>query len=401
MSGRWLFTLVACVAALAGGGLGAREDASLEVIIERPTPESAVLGELEIVARVLATEPLEVVRFYVDGRLKAEFQQPPFRARVDVGDLPAEHRVLVQARGVSGATASATVVTPRMHIAEELQVDLQQLYVTAVDRSGRPVLDLERSEFEVRVQDSRPSLVTFERGDVPFTAVVLLDGSASMAGEKLVAARRGAEVFARGMGELDEASLAVFSDSLRVATPFTTVPEVLLAGLGAVTAQGGTALHDVLYRACRQLERRQGRRVVVLLSDGIDSHSVLRAADLVEAVRRSQAILYWLHLPVADQSAVGSALPRLFSMWKDAAAYREDYDLLTRTVTSSGGRIIPVHSTREIAPAFQEILRELRQQYVLGFYPPAGIRGRGWTRISVRVTRPGVEARTAQGYLGS
>jgi len=88
-------------------------------------------------------------------------------------------------------------------------------------------------------------------------------------------------------------------------------------------------------------------------------------------------------------------------MWKDAATYKEDYDLLTRTVTASGGRIIPVNSTREIAPAFQGILWELRQQYVLGFYPPAGMRGRGWTRISVRVTRPGVETRTAQGYLGS
>ena len=401
MSRRWLPIAVACVVMAFGGAVAAREDASLEVIIERPTPESAVFGELEIVARVLATEPLEVVRFYVDGRLKAEFQQPPFRARVDVGDLPAEHRVVVQARGVSGTTASATVITPRMHIAEELQVDLQQLYITAVDRSGRPVLDLGRNEFEVRVQDSRLSLVTFERGEIPFTAAVLLDGSASMAGEKLAAARRGAEVFARGMGELDEASLVVFSHGLRFATPFTTVPEVLLAGLGSVVAQGGTALHDVLYRACRQLERRQGRRVVVMLSDGIDSHSVLRAADVVEAVRRSQAILYWLHLPVADQPAAGSSLPRLFSMWKDAATYKEDYDLLTRTVTASGGRIIPVNSTREIAPAFQGILWELRQQYVLGFYPPAGMRGRGWTRISVRVTRPGVETRTAQGYLGS
>ncbi len=83
------------------------------------------------------------------------------------------------------------------------------------------------------------------------------------------------------MRELDESKVTVFSDVIQNTTPFSGNPEVLTAGLTSALGHGGTAINDNLYVALKLLESRQGRRLVVLLSDGINSHSTLDVADVL------------------------------------------------------------------------------------------------------------------------
>lgn len=369
----------------------------ITVSLDSPDPFKPAYGAVEVRAVVVAEEEIERVAFYVDGTVVGEVSGPPYRLRVDLGDDVAAHRFEVVAYGVTGATGTGRLTTPPLRIDDEVAVHLQQLYVT-VSRAGERLLDLTAEEFEILDERRSQKLVTFARGDVPFTALVLLDASTSMAGAKLAAALRGAAAFFDGMRPLDEGKLLVFSDRILHATPFTTFPDVLSAGLGRVEARGGTAINDHLYLALKQLEERQGRRVVLLLSDGVDSHSVLPTADVAAVARRSQALIYWLRLPYGG-GAAGGDLPALTTAWRSADDYRREFDLLGRTVEESGGRIHLLGSADEIVPAFQGILAELRDQYVLGYYPLVPRHDGSWRQVRVRVRRRGVEVRSRGGYF--
>ena len=372
---------------------------SISVSLDSPDPFSPASGAVTIEAVVIAEEPIERVAFYVDGVVVGELEEPPYHLETDVGQQNTEHRFQVVAYGASGATGSASLTTPAFRVDEVVSITLQQLYVT-VTSSGERVKDLTREDFAVYDEGDRQQIVTFARGDIPFTAAVLVDSSTSMQGDKLAAALAGAEAFFAGMQRLDEGKLLVFSDRILHSTPFTTFQDVLTAGLPTVTARGGTALNDHLYLALKQLENRQGRRVVVLLSDGVDSHSVLQMSEVAANARRSQALIYWLRLPYRDGDAAGAEkLPDMSSPWRSKEDYHREHDTLRRTVEESGGRVQLLTSLDEITPAFAGILAELREQYVLGFYPERARNNGSWRRLSVRVRPPNTEVRCREGYV--
>ncbi len=372
---------------------------SISVSLDSPDPFTPAHGLVRIESVVVAEEAIERVAFYVDGVVVGELEQPPYELLADVGEENREHRFQVVAYGASGATGSSSLTTPAFRVDEIVSITLQQLYVTVTSGDHR-LTDLGRGDFAVYDQDTRQRIVTFARGDIPFTAAVLLDSSVSMEGDKLRSALAGAETFFRGMQKLDEGKLLVFSDRILHTTPFTTFQDVLTAGLSRVRARGGTALNDHLYLALKQLETRQGRRVVVLLSDGVDSHSVLSMSEVAEHARRSQALIYWLRLPYRKAAGkTGDELPSISSPWRDTEGYNREIELLRRTVTESGGRVELLSSLAEITPAFAGILAELREQYVLGFYPEHARHDGSWRRLNVRVRSPGAEVRCREGYV--
>jgi VWFA-related protein len=259
------------------------------------------------------------------------------------------------------------------------------------------LLDLEKDEFEIRDEGERQEILTFARGDVPFAAVVLLDTSLSMQGPRLVAAQAGARAFFSGMRGLDEGKLVLFADRSVVSTPFTSVSEVLLAGISGAVAGGGTTLNDQLYLALKLLERRQGRRVVIVLSDGLDANSVLSVSDVLLKARQSQALVYWIRLHQTSAKSSGK-LGDLFSAWRDATWYHQQIKILEEVAVQSGGRVVMAEQA-EIPQAFGEILRELREQYVLGYYPTVQHHDGRWRSVRVKVARDKVTVRAREGYL--
>jgi Ca-activated chloride channel family protein len=318
--------------------------------------------------------------------------------RVNLGEENRSHTFEVIATDVEGGEARETITTLPVPISAKYEVELQQLYVTAT-RDGERVLDLNEEDFSILDEGRPQELVTFAHGDVPFTAVLLIDGSASMYGSKMEAARAGAIAFVEGMRELDRGKVMVFSDVIQNSTPFSGVREVLTAGLTGVTGQGGTALNDHLYSALKLLEGRQGRRVVVLLSDGTDHHSTLKMEQVFERARLSQALLYWIRLGQVQGVNTAGRSKTLSTAWRGPAEYQRQFDLLIRAVENSGGRIIDASSAADIRPIFIEILRELREQYALGYYPD-NLRDDGrWHRVKVRVNVDGITVRTHDGYV--
>ena len=392
--------LVGWVLAAASAAFMANADDS-DVIwtrLVRPEDGSEVIGKVELEADVVSREEIRDVVFFVDGRPIGMLSEAPFRMQVDLGSQNRTHTIEVVATDVTGRQARDQVTTKSVTVGSEYEIDLQQLYVT-VTRAGQRVLDLEREDFTILDDGKDQGLVTFAGGDVPFTATLLIDASASMYGSKLEAARAGATAFIEGMRDLDHGKVVVFSDVIQNSTPFSGVRDVLTAGLIGATGQGGTAINDNLYAAMKLLATRQGRRLVVLLSDGIDSQSALDGEDVLDYARRSQAMVYWIRLLRPDESLEEEKRPQMASAWRTPADYRRQESSLRKVVELTGGRIMPARSVDEITPIFIEILRELREQYALGYYPSVHRKDGSWHTIKVRVDRPEVEVRTIEGYL--
>jgi Ca-activated chloride channel family protein len=364
---------------------------ALEVRIVQPPPGQPLLGEVEVRVEVLpAGAAVERVEILLDGKPVGTAEQAPYRLRLDAGDEGREHRLEAVAHGADGSTASAVLLAPALEADARIQVDLQQLFVT-VERGGRPALDLGRDDFTVLDQGVPQPVVTFGRGEVPFTAVLLVDSSDSMYGGDLEKALEGARTFFAAMAPLDQAKLMLFSDHIRLETPFTSVQPVLTLGLRGVEAAGGTALNDALYLAVKRLETRRGRKIAVLLSDGVDVESVLSIAE-ARAIARRQVTLYWLRLPGAGK---GKKVV-VQSAWRDPAEHEREIAQLRAAVLESGGRILDLAGVEQIPATLTTLLQELRDQYVLGIAPRTGRPG-AWHEIKVQV-RDG-EARTQDGYF--
>lgn len=356
----------------------------------------AIFGPVELHLEVRADERVEAVEFILDGHVVGRVETPPYRLLVDVGQENREH--LIEARALSAGRELARVelLTPAITVDEVVDLDLQQLYVT-VSAKGKRVLGLEKEQFRLADRGREQEIITFETGNLPFTAILLFDASGSMQGEGLRLALKGARTFTQNMQQLDEASIMTFADRLLAQTPFSQHTSSLVAPLLAAEARDGTAVLDHLYLALLRLEQRQGRRVVILLSDGWDLHSVLTHKQLERMARLSQATIYWLR--PAERPPPGMIYFPPLSAWRNFNDSTKGRGKLERIVRRSGGRIETLKNAGQVETRLQEILRELREQYALGYYPDPTLNDGSWREVKVRLLAQGMKARTRDGYV--
>ncbi len=371
---------------------GAEEAASTDSMVFIVSPEHGKPAFGEITVEVEAFYPeVERVVVWIDGREALVLDRVPFRGQVSLGGDYGSHEIEAIAFGPGGELGRALRVTPAIAVDESIDLALQQLYVSI--ESEVPAAELTVADFEIRDQGVDETIVTFEGGDAALTVAVLIDASSSMAGGRLAAALGGAGAFLNGMQDLDEASVVLFADGVRSRSLFSQSPAELVGELSSARAGGGTAINDALYRALRELEDRQGRRVVVLLSDGVDIHSALEISDVLWVARRSRSIVYWIELRDAGDSE------QVTSAWRNREAHLVELEGLRQLVRETGGRVVRIAGAGEAAGAFADILAELREQYVLGYYPTVDANDGRWHEVRVRVRRPGLKIRTRGGYV--
>jgi Ca-activated chloride channel family protein len=366
--------------------------AAVRVKIVAPAPQQPVFGQVIFEVQVAGNEAIDRVEFLVDGKPVGVVRRAPYRVVAEVGDDNREREFRAVVYAAVGASAADRVVTQPVRIDEQMNVRLQQLFVTVMQRGAR-TLGLDQENFRILDNGQEQKIVTFDKGELPITAVLLLDSSESMRGELLAAAEGGARAFIAGMRPLDQAMLALFSDQLLRVTDFTPDHEELEQSLAGVEARGGTAVNDFLYMSLKLLEGRQGRRVVVLLSDGSDVNSVLSMSDVLRKARTSQSLIYWIQLEG------GGKHKSYTSSWRGHVENDKDYKDLERAVEESGGRIQRVDRTAEIEPVFRGIMQELREQFAIGYYPSNLKSDGAWHAVKVSVTQPGCKIRTANGYV--
>jgi Ca-activated chloride channel family protein len=362
-----------------------------------PISGQPVLGDIHI--RVAVDTPAGVrplkVELFVDERRIATLLDPPYQATWDFGEGTDAHVIRAKLYASDGSTATARARTVPLLGVQRANVLLVEVYVTVRTRGGQFVIDLEGNEFIVREDGVSQTLSLFSPERKPVSVVLLLDVSASMKREeRLTKAIEAARIFSEALEPEDQVSLIIFSDSAAVVEPFTSDRERILASIDAVQAQRGTALYDAIHAGARMVGGREGRRALVLLSDGQDlaydgmgPGSARTFEESVSEALRNQVTAYTIGLGAQLQSDY------------DFNRQHSAEEVLTRLATDTGGRFFAVRRPGRLKRAFQRILEELRFQYTLGYSPTNERRDGSWRAIEVEVNRPRLEVSARKGYF--
>ncbi len=267
---------------------------------------------------------------------------------------------------------------------------------SVVDSKGRPVTNLRREEFRVYEDGRRQPIAHFHSGrDLPARVLLLVDASGSMDGSfKVASARRAAGQILDVLGPEDQVALAGFDSRYWGVVAFTPNKEAVRRGLSSVTPFGSTALHDALGKAAHDIASHgEGRRAVVVLTDGVDTSS---QATPDEVVARSRALDVPIYV-VSVVSPLDDPKADEFVGERNAGAAAASAETLARYARLSGGAAYRVSDFEGLRRAAEKIASELKYQYRLGWVPSAG--PARFRHVAVVTTRSGVTVRCRSGYV--
>lgn len=257
------------------------------------------------------------------------------------------------------------------------------VYATVVDQEGRLVPGLTEEDFEVLDNGTPAPITLFSNESQPFTAVVMMDTSASMT-EHLDLLKNASEQFLIRMLPVDRAQVGAFNDKLQLSGTFTNDRDELIAALGDLQFGNPTRLNDAVAFSLDALQGVEGRRVVLVFSDGEDTFSKLRFGSVLDRARNEEVMVYAIGLEV--------------DYFNGARRVRSRPDRnLRRIADETGGGYFELKKTDELAPTFTRVSQELRSQYLLGF-APENLDGRVH-ELEVRVKKPGMTVRARRSYL--
>lgn len=269
-------------------------------------------------------------------------------------------------------------------------IDLVSLTVT-VTEGTRYVTDLEESEFEVFEDGVKQPLTFFSRIQQPIALAVLLDTSASMEG-KLAIAQEAAIGFARRQRKTDMMEVIEFDSQVNILQPFTNDIFALEKAIHSTTANGSTSLYNAIYISLKNLKRNRAtvadeirREAIVVLSDGDDTSSLIEYDEVLDLAKRSETSIYAIGLRQGNEGR---------------REFKEAEFVLKQLSQETGGRAFFPTSATELPRIYEQIADELSSQYALAYSSKNSQRNGAWRRIAVRVGRPGLTARTRQGYYG-
>jgi Ca-activated chloride channel family protein len=258
-------------------------------------------------------------------------------------------------------------------------------YVTVVDANNRLVTDLARDDFEV-FDNGRPQEITIFDNEVrPFTAVVMLDTSVSMT-DRLKDLYSGAEQFLLRLMPHDKAAVGAFNDKIEFASGFISDRNSLVSGLKHLDFGNQTRLYDAVHASLDQLEKVEGRKVILLFTDGADFGSRQGSGKALERARDREVMIY------------GIGLETEFFNGQMVVRSKPD-SILNRFANETGGGFFDLKKGADLNSSFTRIAQELRSQYLLGF-SPATLDGKVH-KLEVRVKRPGLKSRSRRSYIAS
>ena len=370
---------VAALLASAGAFAGARQAPSMR--IASPAQGSYVMGPVRL---SVTFDPLAVqqevkqVRWFADARQVCVAEATPFSCEWDAGEGVKEHAFRAVATLRNGERLVATSRTRAVEHAEAVDVDVVQVTAVVTDSDGRFVSGLSAEDFQV-FEDDRPQRITnFARENIPLELVTAIDVSSSM-NDVLPAVKRHAISFLAQLRPADQVTVLGFNDNIFTLARRSTDQAVRAKAIDRLAPWGGTALYDVVIRALDLLGRQPGRRALLVFSDGEDQSSHAPVASVIRRAEASDATIYMIGQGRALQAAALQQMMRQLS-------------------SGSGGRAFFSDDPAKLEGIFQQILDDLRHQYVLAYAPPANARDGEWHRIRVEVPGRGYSVRARQGY---
>jgi Ca-activated chloride channel family protein len=332
----------------------------------------------------IAFDPLTIVpqvrqvRWFANGRLVCTADVPPFSCDWDAGEMVNEHVIRAVAVLKEGRTLVANVRTKAVEFAEAVDVDVVQVTAVVTDAEGRFVTGLKAGDFKVYEDDKLQTLTNFADENIPLELVAAIDVSSSMTAV-LPDVKRHATNFLAQLRATDQVTVLGFNDNIFTLARRSTDQAARARAIDRLAPWGGTALYDVIVHALGILGRQSGRRSLLVFSDGEDMLSRATAASVLQRAEASDATIYII--------GQGRALK--------APALQK---LMRQLATGSGGRAFFTNEDTKLESIFQEIVQDLRHQYLLGYAAPDNARNGEWHKIRVEVPGRGHQVRARLGY---
>jgi Ca-activated chloride channel homolog len=305
----------------------------------------------------------------------------------------------------TNTTQPAEPVTTTDDDTIRIETSLVVVPISATDKDGRYVPGLTKDDFQLSEEGVAQEVSDFGGVESPIHAVLLLDTSGSTR-FKLEEIQEAALAFIDQLRPQDRVMVISFDDKVWIDAEFTNDREKLLRAILRTRTGGNTRLYDALdLSLTERLSRVQGRKAVVVFTDGMDSRSRLAGVkDVLEHVEESGTLVYPVRYdtftdmtnPATGQAPPGARLGQMLSYMK--SDYERAAEFLKKLAAQSGGRYYAVETIKDTRQAFASIAEELRRQYWLGYYPANPARDGSYRRIRVRVSKPGVAIRARDGY---
>lgn len=269
----------------------------------------------------------------------------------------------------------------------KVDVKLVNVFVTVTDQNGAPVGRLQQENFRL-FEDGNPEKISYfsRESALPLSIVLAIDTSLSTRKDlrlELESARRFVHTIIR---PVDALSLFTFNETVTETVHFTSDLAKIDRAIDRVRSGAATALYDAIYLGSQALDPRQGRKVLVVVTDGGDTYSRVDYKEAVRAAVEAEAIVYSIIVVPIEASA-----------GRDTGGEHA----LIQLSHDTGGKYFYATTLPQLDEVFREISDELRTQYLLAYYPSRRLTDSGFRRIEVKVTGEGsaeLHARHRTGY---
>jgi Ca-activated chloride channel homolog len=269
--------------------------------------------------------------------------------------------------------AVASELTAGQEPASTVKVDVKlvNVFVTVTDENGAPIPNLQKDNFLLREDGKEQKLAVFDKESaLPLSIVLAIDTSLSTRKDlplELASAKRFSHAILR---PVDALSIYQFNEDVNEVVAFTSDLKKIDRAIDRIRVGAATALYDALYLGAQALESRQGRKVMVVITDGGDTVSKVDYKDAVRAAQEAEAILYSLIVVPIEASA-----------GRDTGG---EHALIQLSI-DTGGKYFYASSLPQLDDAFKQISDELRTQYLLAYYPSQRYSDSDFRRIQVSV----------------
>ena len=259
------------------------------------------------------------------------------------------------------------------------------LFATVTDGQNRLVPDLTKDDFQVLDNDKPQTLVVFDSQSQPISVVVMLDTSGSMTGSiKLL--KTAAEEFINRLLPADKAAVGAFNDKIEVSSSFSSDRDALITEVKDLDYGNGTRLYDAVAEGLNTLRGVEGRKVVLVFTDGDDTSSRVGRGTVMDRARAEEVMIYAIGL----QSEYFDG-QRMVRSKPDSG--------LRRLADETGGGYFELKQTGDLGPTFTRVAQELHSQYVLGFEAPQ-LDGKVH-KLTVKMKQVGMTARARRSYVAA
>jgi VWFA-related protein len=248
--------------------------------------------------------------------------------------------------------------------------------------SDHQPLDVSADAFELYEDGVKQTLDTFQEAVAPISIVLAMDASGSMR-PAAEAVKDAASSFVQALRPSDKLALTVFADQVAAVHDLTTKREWTLEGIDQYNAKGGTALNDAIYNSLVRLGSVDGRRAIVLLTDGRDENNPGTAPGSVHTFAQ---VLAQLHTVDATIYAIGLG-PKV------------DRAVLEKLASASGGEAFFPETVDSLADEYHRVVERLRQRYVASYVSTNPKRDGGWRAVDITTTTPSLTIKSRGGYF--